>query len=359
MGIDGTLPDSWASTPGAFQSLRILYLCSVNLVGTIPASWGSTQGFPFLKCLWLDDSLVRGRVPAFDNVNLAILILSNMSLTPELNVFWSSSAPLTQVDLSFNYIEGYLPADAPILHMMQFLKMRWNSLQGTVPLLWLQEGGVLSHMPFMDLGQIWHDSVAQTDWRQDLCLRQDLYEPDVTAQQISQLPDLIKRLEGRADPNENRLQHLADDWLKDHNNFLASFGFAKYLQSSTNQLTDVKSICANQDAGRWLLAVWAGFGGCCVGVVVAYACLRWCTGVYAVAYLTHNSFLAGFWAMVSPLSGTAYGLASLAFYYYDLITGMVVLTQVWGKWPGWILLSIFLFHLPPLGPWSCRLQSYC
>ena len=161
MGIGGTLPDSWASSLGAFQSLRILYLGSVNLAGTIPASWGSTQGFPSLECLWLDDSVVRGVVPAFDNVKLAILILANMSLTSDLNGFWGSSAPLTQVDLSYNYIEGYLPADAAILHTMQFLKMRWNSLQGTVPLSWLQEGGALSHMPFVDLGQIWHDSVAQ------------------------------------------------------------------------------------------------------------------------------------------------------------------------------------------------------
>lgn len=108
MGIGGTLPDSWGSTLGAFRFLRILYLGSVNMVGTIPASWGSTQGFPSLECLWLDDSVVRGMVPAFDNVNLAILILSNTSLTSDLNAFWGSSAPLTRVDLSYSYIEGYL-----------------------------------------------------------------------------------------------------------------------------------------------------------------------------------------------------------------------------------------------------------
>ena len=53
--------------------------------------------------------------------------------------------------------------------------------------------------------------------------------------------------------------------------------------------------------------------------------------------------------MLSPLSGTAYGVASLAFYYYDLITSIVVLTQVWGKWPGWVLFSIFLFHFATTG----------
>ena len=38
------------------------------------------------------------------------------------------------------------------------------------------------------------------------------------------------------------------------------------------------------------------------------------------------------------------GLGGLAFYYYDLITSIVVLVQVWALWPGDVLIAIFLFH---------------
>lgn len=138
----------------------------------------------------------------------------------------------------------------------------------------------MSHMPFMDSGQIRHDSVALTGWRQDLCLRQDLYEPDVTAKLISQLPDLIERLEGRADPNENRLVHTADEWLKDRNNSLASFGFAQYLQSSTNQLTDVKRPRCWQVAACCLGVLWWLLCWCCCCICMS-ALLHWyaCCGL--------------------------------------------------------------------------------
>ena len=38
-----------------------------------------------------------------------------------------------------------------------------------------------------------------------------------------------------------------------------------------------------------------------------------------------------------------------AFYYYDLVTSIVVLAQVWGTWPGGVLMTIFLVHFATTG----------
>ncbi len=43
------------------------------------------------------------------------------------------------------------------------------------------------------------------------------------------------------------------------------------------------------------------------------------------------------------------GVGGLAFYYYDLVTSLIVLTQIWGTWPGGILTAIFFVHFTTTG----------
>ena len=50
------------------------------------------------------------------------------------------------------------------------------------------------------------------------------------------------------------------------------------------------------------------------------------------------------WTAVSALCDCFKGLGGLAFYYYDLVTSIIVLAQVWGLWPGDILAAIPFFH---------------
>ena len=54
-------------------------------------------------------------------------------------------------------------------------------------------------------------------------------------------------------------------------------------------------------------------------------------------------------AFVSSFYEAFAGLAGLAFYYYDLITSIIVLRQVWGLWPSKVLLAIFLVHFATTG----------
>ena len=43
------------------------------------------------------------------------------------------------------------------------------------------------------------------------------------------------------------------------------------------------------------------------------------------------------------------GFGGLAFYYYDLISGLIVLCQVWDTWPGLFLAIIYVFHFTAVG----------
>ena len=46
---------------------------------------------------------------------------------------------------------------------------------------------------------------------------------------------------------------------------------------------------------------------------------------------------------------TCEGLGGLAFYYYDLVTYIILLAQVWGTWPAALLLCMLLFHFAVVG----------
>ena len=192
----GSLPQSW-SLPGAFPNLRELTISASGLNGTIPAGWGSLRAFQNLEILAITDARLAGSVPAFNNAVLNTLILTSLGLRSGLEDFWNSTAPLALVDLANNSINGQVPDVPQALRSVIGLDVSQNSLQGTVPLSWLQPGNFLSHVSYLNLGQAWDNSVLQNNWRQTLCLHEDLYRADVTGQQLALLPKLVTRLAGQ------------------------------------------------------------------------------------------------------------------------------------------------------------------
>lgn len=68
-----------------------------------------------------------------------------------------------------------------------------------------------------------------------------------------------------------------------------------------------------------------------------------------LVHLGPKSFVQQIKALVSSFYEAFAGLAGLAFYYYDLITSIIVLRQVWGLWPSKVLLAIFLVHFAATG----------
>ena len=142
--LTGDLPDTWASE-GAFPRLIQLDMNSCALDGTIPPSWGSHTAYPAMQGLDLGGNPLHGFLPAFNNAALGALTLDNCSFNFGLDAFWTSSAPLLIATLSNSSLSGHLVDVPASLNQLAFLYLSGNSLTGTVPLSWLQDG---SHILF-------------------------------------------------------------------------------------------------------------------------------------------------------------------------------------------------------------------
>ena len=221
----------------------------------------------------------------------------------------------------------------------------------------MQVGGFLSHVPGLNLGGVWEESTALSKWEQQLCLQKDLYAADVSGKQSAFLPGLNQTVSsinsfGDAAAESNSfaewsgwLQNgtgLTSQWLSYS---LSDISHPDYdVSAFDNQLSSVRDICANNNSKEVLLIVWLLFGGCCVCVVGVYVVMQHCK---SRSFTPEN---AGWlrricdWGLVQFVHSASEGLGSLAFYYYDLVTSVIVLVQVWGKWQRHVLIAIFLFH---------------
>ncbi len=121
------------------------------------------------------------------------------------------------------------------------------------------------------------------------------------------------------------------------------------LQGGHNQLTAVPEICANDGAGKVLLIFWVPFAGCCLLVLLTYMYL--CRHAKQSALFSNAILFQSlpFKVCVGICKQTFEGVGGLAFYYYDLVTSLIVLTQIWGTWPGGILTAIFFVHFATTG----------
>ena len=226
----------------------------------------------------------------------------------------------------------------------------------------MEPGGFLAHVPGLNLGSTWEDSVALNDWKQQLCLQKELYAADVSGQQLAVLPGLTQTVSSISSfgiaASESSSFSVWSAWLQNGTG-LTSQWLSYSLRGSPlptydinafdYQLSSVQSICANYNSKEVLLIVWLVFGGCCVGLV----------GVYMV--VQHRKLTSGTsvgagwlrqvsdWGIVQSAHSAYQGPGSSAFYYHELVTSIIVLVQVWGKWPGDVLIAIFLFHFAATG----------
>ena len=336
--ISGTLPPDWAF---AFPNLMELILSVTEVHGTIPQEWAVPEAFEQLRVLSLGSSNLHGTLPAFNNSHLRVLWLNNASLNDTLDAFWGSEAPIQSVFLQNNSIHGFLPDDQGALSDIAYIDLRGNHLQGTVPISWLQEGKFLSHVYYVNVGQAWETSEASNAWRQQVCLQKDLYNTDVTGQQLAEALKLPEQLLTPSYlPPRFDVSALEETLQVDDRYIL---GFELQL-ASNNQLSSVKKICANRAAAQVLLIVWLSFAASCLLIVAVYAILQKYTMRGDFRRVGVRLCRTTIWSACLVFCQAVSGLVSLAFYYYDLITGFIVLYQVWGTWPGHLLTGIFIFH---------------
>ena len=366
ISFTGSLPSSWAAV-GAFPELGVLGLWGTALTGTIPASWTAQSAFPQLQVLDLSHNRLQGSLPAFSNTNLGVLNVHDCNLSSDLSAFWTSVSPLVAASLASNAITGTLPDTSANLQQLVFLDVSSNLLHGTVPSSWLQPNSFLSHVAYFNLGNVWQQSIQQTSWRQNLCLKPDLYNPDILAKQVQTLPDL----QGSSEKVSNAQTAAQDNntvwysWLQSNNSLSIQWLAAKLQgldnpytgQSVTrNQLTSVRDICANKGSSKLLLIVWLLFAACCIAMLSVYFVSKCCAakpqrlkpGLIScvVSFMSQSLH---HWKAVAAVYPVLKGLVGLAFYYYDLVTSIIVLVQLWDKWPGHILMAIFFLHFATTG----------
>ena len=348
--VSGTLPNSWASAAGAFPHLKELQLSATLVSGSIPASWSSASGFPWLQALHTATTQLSNPIPAFHNRNLSVIEMDNSHFSANLSAFWNSTSPLIAASLSGNDITGFLPDQPTTLDQLTFLNLDRNPLQGTVPLSWLHSGEILSHITFLNVGSMWRKSLALNSWRQTLCLEKDLYNADVTGQQLLQIPELVSGLSTHElDPNHANFTDWTS-WVQNNSDVTADV-VLQLLQLHHNQLASVQVLCANSSSLKAVIALWLTFVACCVIIVAGYLLLRHKSGSQVVwsAKVQQSAFFVKASVLADSMYKALYGFGGLSFYYYDLITSIMVLVHVWGMWPAAVLLTILLVHFATTG----------
>ena len=124
-------------------------------------------------------------------------------------------------------------------------------------------------------------------------------------------------------------------------------GLVFLLQSSDNQLQAVRAICSNAHSKELLLVLWILFSVCAQGLLCLYACFLCAQAVFG-CWVVVKGLASRMWARVQHIAVVSYqtcaGLGGLALYYCDLVSSIVVLTQIWGSWLAAILLAISYVH---------------
>ena len=326
---------------GSFSQLGLMDLSANRITGTIPESWGAPTAFPSLLFLYLNHTQLTGTLPPFNNSKLALLIGSNSGFEGSLDAFWSSAAPLLASLLAGNKISGDLPANTTALGSLAFLDVSANPMQGSVPDSWLQQGGILSHIIGLNAGNAWLAAQRDVNWREDLCLQPQLYKANVQSQPLSRVNDIL----GGIFSTPGFQGAVGDRYAATTATFNDFY----------TQLSTIKAICSNKNAPRILLIMWLTFAAASSLLFVVYEGFRVRrrrTQQAAAAKLAAtadpqqvpNPFVKSVSKGAHVINEGFWGLAELVMYYYDLVSAIILLTQIWGAWPGWILFAIFLFH---------------
>lgn len=346
----GSLPAAWAEDD-AWPDLQDLLLDNTHLSGEVPPQWTTSQAFPSLLVANFSQSNLSGPLPAYDNARLNVLDVEGCNFNSTLDDLWTSSAPLTAIEASHNNLSGSLPDTPGCLRQLTYLGLHDNHLQGTVPITSLQAGEILSHVSHLDLGTVWDWSVRQADWRQELCLQQPvLFYADVPGQQASLLPSLKQHLVHQKVASVYASRNLTNFalWLSTGGSRTDMALADRFLQGKS-QLMSVKQICKNFDSKAVLLILWGVFGSCCLMVVCTYAAACKLATRAGPTYFGLKSLLSPLWALGIVVTKACSGFGGLAFYWYDCISGVIVMCQVWHTWPGHLLALIFFFHFAAVG----------
>eukprot|EP00884_Botryococcus_braunii_P017609 jgi/Botrbrau1/4531/Bobra.60_2s0020.1 len=278
--LSGPLPDDW----GSLSSLIVLDLSHNSLDGTLPSSWGNLTG----GMLNLQGNRLKGTLPG------------NMSISP-----------LVVLLLSGNALTGALPEEweAPGL---QVLSVGNNRLQPPVPNGWWN-GTSFPKITLLDVGGLMRDTAGGKGWKGQVCRDAAVFQrdnPKKLASIVAQ--NLFDALPVDIDMTANIFSDLNLENL--------------LLSIPTDSFDSIEELCKNKDVATLLGSLW----GTTFGFLVLGTLLHWVVAPHwDRIFGTGNDF-----SILAELAAAV--MASL--YWYDWVTDMLVIIEVWEeKWAKWLL----------------------
>ena len=197
---------------------------------------------------------------------------------------------------------------------------------GAFPPSWVNQDSFPSLLGLDTDEATWQLSTGADAWREAVCLNQELFSSRLRLQQL-----------------RGRLNKYAADGTNggDFNMTLVADSLLPRLR--VNRTLD--GICANPGAGRAIGFVWGAFFGLVSAILVLYACCVGRTGMLAgTSAAQSNSYSMWPWVdnIYSKFVQPWLGIFSLLIYWVDVAADVVVISSVWGNWPGYVLVLILL-----------------
>eukprot|EP00884_Botryococcus_braunii_P009340 jgi/Botrbrau1/18407/Bobra.0794s0001.1 len=375
-GLVGSLPREW----GQLKRLTGLYLADNNLSGSLPPEW---SGLKNLAVLSIQNNRLVGALPPdwAELGKLVALSVRNNSLSGTVPLRqWNSMANLKILDASVNRLSGSLPSDvlfaavtllaenqlsgslpnnmtgARLLNLssnlfsgalpdpltapqVEALYLGGNpGLRKPVPDCWLYHRSCLPALKLLSDGGLLWGSASTYAWRRRNCRDELAFqwgdERNISSslQQLFQADDDVPMLnitnytgEMNFDDNDGDYDDVVDQ--------------------------DINRLCRNENVPQVLGGLWGAF----VALVLGGYALR------KVVIPWWRAFVNSSWGLGGGTLTNMAGPLFASFYWYDWVTDMLVIQEVWPAWTGALLLSFALLNYVVAG-WvmvlhSCRIAT--
>eukprot|EP00884_Botryococcus_braunii_P019768 jgi/Botrbrau1/6475/Bobra.0034s0049.1 len=346
--LTGTLPASWAN----MSQLSSLYLSNNNLTGTLPASWANMSQ---LSSLYLGNNNFTGTLPAsWANMSqLSSLYLGNNNFTGTLPASWANMSQLSELSLNNNRLTGTLPTVQTLSKYIDLsnnvftgslpstifntsvLLLANNSLSGPLPghvdaadLLVLSIGGnrqlsapvpdtwwargnrTLPSVQLLDIGHLMWATARDLAWKKQHCIDFTIYRNDDLGALEANLTSLFKEPE----------------------KLVGSFDARALLaRIPSDTVPSMAALCRNSQVVPVLVGAWGGF----FAIAAAGFCLRGALRGSWQHLVVDPAGTRGWLRLLADMAGAV--AASL--YWYDLVTDVLQIKDVWPRWPAFLLLA--------------------
>eukprot|EP00884_Botryococcus_braunii_P001757 jgi/Botrbrau1/11582/Bobra.247_1s0003.1 len=349
-GLVGSLPREW----GQLKSLANLFLARNNLNGSLPAEWGALGNLTVLS-VW-SNRLVGALPPDWAKLGKLVgLSVRNNHLSGTVPLReWSRMANFKVLDASFNRLSGSLPSDVlfPAVTLLadnqlsgslpnnmtgaRLLNLSSNSFSGAlpdpltapqlealyiggnpglqkpVPDCWLYHRSCLPALKLLSDGGLLRESASTYSWRRRNCR-------DELAFQWGGLQNISSGLK--------QLFQLGDD--------VPVFNVTYYFGEKINvDDQDINALCSNENVPQVLGGLWGAF---MVLVLGGYALRKRVIPCW-------RAFMNSSWGPGGSVLTNVAAALFASIYWYDWVTDVMVIQEVWPAWTGGLLLALALLN---------------